>query len=63
MQELPVRSPEHLAAIERATREHGFDMLSERRTGALLRLLAASRPGGRLLELDTGTGLATLLAA
>ena len=37
----------------------GFDMPSEPRTGALLRMLAASKPGGRLLELGTGTGLAT----
>jgi hypothetical protein len=34
-------------------------MASEPLTGALLRTLAASRPGGRLLELGTGTGLAT----
>lgn len=37
----------------------GFDMPSEANTGALLRLLAASKPGGRMLELGTGTGLAT----
>jgi predicted O-methyltransferase YrrM len=34
-------------------------MASEPRTGALLRALAASKPGGRMLELGTGTGLAT----
>jgi predicted O-methyltransferase YrrM len=34
-------------------------MASEPRTGALLRMLAASRPKSRLLELGTGTGLAT----
>jgi predicted O-methyltransferase YrrM len=34
-------------------------MASEPRTGALLRALAASKPGGRFLELGTGTGLAT----
>jgi len=34
-------------------------MASEDRTGALLRTLAASRPQGRLLELGTGTGVAT----
>ena len=34
-------------------------MASEWRTGALLRTLAASKPGGRLLELGTGTGIAT----
>ncbi len=34
-------------------------MASEDRTGALLRMLAASKPSGRLLELGTGTGVAT----
>ena len=37
----------------------GFGMASESRTGALLRTLAASKPGGHLLELGTGTGIAT----
>jgi len=41
------------------TRDLGFDMPSEPRTGSLLRTLAAAKPGGRLLELGTGTGLAT----
>jgi predicted O-methyltransferase YrrM len=34
-------------------------MASDPRTGALLRTLARSKPGGLLLELGTGTGLAT----
>ena len=34
-------------------------MASDRATGTLLRTLAASKPGGNLLELGTGTGLAT----
>jgi predicted O-methyltransferase YrrM len=34
-------------------------MGSEPRTGALLRALAASKPSGWLLELGTGTGIAT----
>jgi predicted O-methyltransferase YrrM len=34
-------------------------MGSERGTGAMLRMLAASKPGGRLLELGTGTGIGT----
>jgi predicted O-methyltransferase YrrM len=34
-------------------------MASEPLVGALLRSLAASKPGGRFLELGTGTGLAT----
>jgi predicted O-methyltransferase YrrM len=36
-----------------------FNMASEPRTGALLRALAASKPCGRVLELGTGTGVAT----
>jgi predicted O-methyltransferase YrrM len=34
-------------------------MPSDEKTGALLRSLAASKPGGHILELGTGTGLAT----
>jgi predicted O-methyltransferase YrrM len=51
--------PPQLAAIQQATAASGFSMPSESGTGALLRSLAASKPGGRLLELGTGTGLAT----
>jgi predicted O-methyltransferase YrrM len=46
-------------ALRAATERLGFSMPSDARTGALLRMLAASKPGGRLLELGTGTGLAT----
>jgi predicted O-methyltransferase YrrM len=49
--------PSALPAMEEATRHHGFDMASEHQTGALLRTLAASKPGGNFLELGTGTGL------
>jgi len=51
--------PAQLSAIQQATAANGFTMPSESLTGALLRSLAASKPGGRLLELGTGTGLAT----
>jgi predicted O-methyltransferase YrrM len=51
--------PAILAAIQAATRAHGFTMASDELTGSLLRTLAASKPAGRLLELGTGTGLAT----
>ena len=37
----------------------GFTMNSDVLTGALLRTLAAGKPGGRLLELGTGCGLGT----
>lgn len=51
--------PALLDAIERDTAAIGFSMASEPRTGALLRVLAASKPGGAMLELGTGTGLST----
>ena len=53
------RMPEAYAAIERATREHGFNMASDVLTCSLLRTLATAKPGGRFLELGTGTGLST----
>jgi predicted O-methyltransferase YrrM len=52
-------SPKVLKAIVADTRRLGFTMASEPRTGALLRTLAQSKPGGILLELGTGTGVAT----
>jgi hypothetical protein len=48
-----------LPLIAARTTELSFNMASEPRTGALLQVLAASKPGGRLLELGTGTGLTT----
>ena len=54
-----IRQPEALAAILERTQALSFNMASEPRTGALLRTLAASKPSGRLLELGTGTGIAT----
>jgi predicted O-methyltransferase YrrM len=53
------RRPDVLDAIERETAALGFAMASEPRTGALLATLAAMKPGGRLLELGTGTGIGT----
>jgi predicted O-methyltransferase YrrM len=58
-EETATRIPPSLAAIESDTAALGFTMASDRPTGSLLRALAASRPGGRLLELGTGTGMAT----
>jgi predicted O-methyltransferase YrrM len=54
-----VQLPAALAGIDARTRAMGFDLASEPHTGALLRALAAAKPGGRLLELGTGTGVAT----
>jgi predicted O-methyltransferase YrrM len=51
--------PSALPAILARTEALAFPMPSEPRTGAMLRVLAASKPGGRLLELGTGTGLCT----
>jgi predicted O-methyltransferase YrrM len=60
MQESPFFTPPlELEAIKARTAELGFDMASERGIGNLLQVLAASKPGGRLLELGTGTGMAT----
>src|SRR4051812_22450219 len=52
-------APAAWATIQARTAALGFDMPSEADAGALLRLLAATKPGGRMLELGTGTGLAT----
>jgi len=51
--------PPKLAAIQVLTTALGFTMASERGAGNLLQVLAASKPGGRFLELGTGTGVAT----
>ncbi len=45
--------------IREVTDEMHFPMASDVYTGSLLKTLAASKPGGRMLELGTGTGLAT----
>lgn len=54
-----VSFPQPLDAIMRDTEGIGFSMGSEPLTGTVLRALAASKPGGRLLELGTGTGIGT----
>jgi predicted O-methyltransferase YrrM len=56
---LLIKPPESLEQIEAQSKGLDFGMASEPRTGALLAALAASRPGGHLLELGTGTGIAT----
>ena len=53
-----VSLPAAVQAIEADTHAICFKMGSDRRTGAFLRALAASRPYSRFLELGTGTGLA-----
>jgi predicted O-methyltransferase YrrM len=53
------RAPAALDAILRDANALGFAMSSEPKVGALLAVLAASKPGGRLLEIGTGTGHGT----
>ena len=54
-----IEAPAVLAAVEKKSKEIDFGMPSEALLGALLRVLAASRPAGQILELGTGTGIAT----
>jgi len=54
-----LRQPPSLAEILKGTLEIGWVFGSDPRTGSLLRMLAATKPGGRLLELGTGTGMGT----
>lgn len=51
--------PAPVAGILADTQALGFSMTSEPKVGALLAVLAASKPGGRFLELGTGTGHGT----
>jgi predicted O-methyltransferase YrrM len=53
------RTPAAFDAILSETHALGFNMVSEPKVGALLAVLAASKPGGRFLELGTGTGHGT----
>jgi len=46
-------------AIKTATEVAGFTMPSEVLTCSLLKTLASSKPGSKLLEMGTGTGLST----
>jgi predicted O-methyltransferase YrrM len=54
-----LRQPDAVARILRDTDAMGFNMVSEPKVGALLAVLAAAKPAGRLLELGTGTGHGT----
>jgi predicted O-methyltransferase YrrM len=59
LEEIKQRYPLAYDAIKTATEASGFTMASEVLTCSLLKTLAASKPGGKFLELGTGTGLAT----
>lgn len=52
-------TPAALRGIVADTEALSFNMISEAKVGAFLAVLAASKPGGRLLELGTGTGHGT----
>lgn len=51
--------PASLPALHHEAAARGFDMSSGEEVGGLLRLLAASKPGGRFLEIGTGVGVGT----
>lgn len=51
--------PAQYDRILAATRKLSFDMASDLQTGALLSTLVASKPGAKILELGTGSGLST----
>mgnify|MGYP000013335158 FL=1 len=53
------RIPKVIQALWADTQASGFAMPSEPQTCSLLRTLAASKVGGRFLELGSGTGLST----
>jgi len=54
-----IKPPASLKQIEARSQNLYFVIASDPRTGALLAALAASKPGGRFLELGTGTGIGT----
>lgn len=56
MDDTPRTRPPALGAIFAGAARLGFAMSCEERTGSLLATLAASKPGGRVLELGTGVG-------
>lgn len=58
-QEINQSFPKYYNDIAEATISAGFTMASDIITCGLLRTLAASKPGGKFLELGTGTGLST----
>ena len=54
-----VKVPEAVIEILNETNRIGFSMQCEEKVGAILRLLASSKPKGKMLELGTGTGVST----
>lgn len=58
-QEINQSYPAAYEPIDDATKSSAFTMASDVFTCSLLRTLAATKPGGKFLELGTGTGLST----
>jgi len=52
-----ITTPSFYEEILAESSKLAFNMLSDLKTGSLLRTLSASKPGGNILELGTGTGL------
>src|SRR5215831_6296607 len=59
MDDTPAFRPPALDAILAHAAARGFRLSCEERTGSLLAVLAASKPGGLILELGTGVGAGT----
>lgn len=57
MSDEPIDVPPLAAKTEAIAEKGQFYLSSEHRTGALLRTLAASKPGGRILEVGSGLGV------
>lgn len=54
---MSIMQPAILSTLLAEAAKHGFDESCALETGALLRTLAATKPGGRLLNLGTGFGV------
>src|SRR5690349_20929078 len=59
MQDQITNIPSQYENIATSTKQLEFNMASDLYTGSLLKTLVASKPCGRVLELGTGSGLAT----
>lgn len=52
--------PKYFQEIMEATKNIGFEQLSDTQLGSLLSTLVASKPNSKILELGTGSGLSTV---
>lgn len=57
MNDLPIDIPPRVQRAQQIADKGRFKLSCEHRVGALLRALAASKPGGRFLELGSGVGV------